>query len=121
MAARADSTGAPAMPLAPISTNIIHFNRGRCPEGVEPRTWRKTLRHRIRQHLDVAEALLRLVDDMDGDCDLEDGGDTESSLGGLELWGQVDLEAGDVNDEPHDADLDMWEGGDDLLGGGSGI
>lgn len=137
MAARADSTGAPAMPLAPISSNIIPFNRGGCPEGVEPRQWRKALKARVQQHLGVVTSLLRLLDDMDGDFDLEDGGDLEPSLGaaGVYLNGsfESDLELDDMDHEGDEldaregdeldrgeADWGDYDSGAPIEGGGSG-
>ncbi|MBN9308997.1 hypothetical protein [Devosia sp.] len=80
MAVRADSMGA-ASTLAPISHNVIRLHPGGCPEGVEPRRWRKTLKSRVRTHLAIVTGLLALLDDMDGDCDIEDDGDVEYSSG----------------------------------------
>jgi hypothetical protein len=60
---------------------VQRHNPTGCPEGVEPRLWRKAVSTRIERHLALATALLALIDGMDGDCDLEDNADGEASLG----------------------------------------
>jgi len=54
--------------------------RGR-PIGVDTAEWRKALEQRIDQHAAVLSTLIEALDAMDGDCDLEVGGDDESWLG----------------------------------------
>ncbi|MDB5538571.1 MAG: hypothetical protein JWQ89_298 [Devosia sp.] len=71
-----------------------------CPVGVEPHVWRQAVRARVESHLAIVTALLDLLDMMDGDCDLEDNADAESSLGGLEIHAQVDLEIDNADSEP---------------------
>jgi len=46
------------------------------------------------------ERLIELLDAVDGDCDLEDGGDDEPSLGSTPLRGEYDLELDTSDDEP---------------------
>jgi len=91
------------MPLAPISTNIIHVRPGGCPAGVEPRLWRKALSRRVQLHLAVATALLGLLDRFDGDPDIEDNGDFEPSLGAADAFingrFETDLELDQCDDE----------------------
>lgn len=74
-----------------------------CPEGVEPHLWRKALSQRVETHLALATALLNLLDDMSGDCDLEENGDLEPSLAGSNHRGEYDLER-------DDSDLEPWLG-----------
>ncbi len=103
MAARADSTGATGNPLAPKPSQVIPFRPAACPEGIEPRVWRKELRRRVNLYLGIVTGLLALLDDVDGDCDLEDAGDFEPSLGGLDIFiaGELesDLELDDMDSE----------------------
>jgi hypothetical protein len=52
-----------------------------CPIGVKPAEWRRALEQRIDQHAAVLSTLIDALDAMDGDCDLEVGGDEEPWLG----------------------------------------
>lgn len=105
-----------------------------CPQGVDPRTWRQEVEKRLNDLLDRAMSLITALDVMEADCDLEDTGDDEPSLG----WGlrgsqsflagtapnlapcdTVDLELDNCDDEPggddeaeHDSEEIMWP--DDL-------
>lgn len=42
-----------------------------CPAGIDPRDWREALVNRIDQHAASLTALLAILDQMDGDADLE--------------------------------------------------
>lgn len=88
------------------SRRLASLNPTSCPEGIEPRLWRKTLSQRIETHLALVETLLFLIDGMDEDCDLEDNADFEPSLGGWEVRGEVDLEGDNADDENEDPDLE---------------
>ena len=66
----------------------------------------------IRQQAEEAiERLIALLDEMDGDADLEPNGDLEPSLGVGRLWSPAhghrytseDLEGHDASDEPDDS------------------
>ncbi len=60
------------------------------------------LQHRRAELETRIEELIALLDVIDGDCDLEDNGDMEPSLGGPSLYGrngfECDLE-GDTSDD----------------------
>ncbi len=47
------------------------------------------------------ERLIALLDATDGDCDLEDGGDDEASLGSTPIYGEYNLELDTSDDEPN--------------------
>ena len=84
------------------------------PVGVEPRAWRKAIRERIDQHLASVEALLAALDSMDTDCDLEEGGDLEPSLGWPSGHGLSQLDGTMRHDDDREADnCDDEETGDD--------
>lgn len=96
MAVSANSITAPKIPtLRPKG----------CPVGVEPVAWRRAISGRLEALMDKTMALIAALDEMDGDPDLEDNADAESSLGGHEIQGQVDLEQDNSDYEP-DADLE---------------
>jgi hypothetical protein len=101
MAVRADSTGASVIPLAPKTSQVIQFRPAACPDGIEPRVWRKALRQRVEVYLAIVTGLLSLLDDAGGDCELEDGGDYEPSLGAPDVFTingfESDLEADDLD------------------------
>lgn len=103
--------------IVAASRRLASLNPTGCPEGIEPGLWRKTLSQRIEKHLAMVETLLWLIDGMDEDCDLENiDPDLEPSLGGIELHGEVDLEAdwcdleeddpAEEDDAPEDDDPD---------------
>jgi hypothetical protein len=86
----------------------LRHNPTGCPVGIEPRRWRKALSRRVETHLALATALLSLLDGMADDCDLEDNGDHEPSLGGgTNAYGEYDLEG----DESETGDLSWPETG----------
>lgn len=66
----------------------------RCPQGVDPRTWRQSVETRLNDLLDRAMALITALDLMEVDCDLEDTADDEPSLLCLD-----DLEQDNCDDE----------------------
>ena len=57
------------------------------------------LRRSIAAEID---RLIALLDTIDGDCDLEDNGDLEPSLGGSTMQGEVDLEHDPFSDAEPD-------------------
>ena len=74
------------------------------PKGIDPRTWRQTVEKRINELLDQSFALITALDMMEVDCDLEDSGDDEHSLGwterGPSAFGEsTDRERDDSDDE----------------------
>jgi hypothetical protein len=70
---------------------------GGCPDDVSPAVWRDELSTRVESHLAIVSGLLALLDDMEGDWDLEPS------------YGFDALEGGDIQDEPHD---DLADGRD---------
>jgi hypothetical protein len=59
--------------------------------------------------IDLVTALIDFLDDTEGDCDLEENGDLESSLGGGEWAGEVDIELDDCDAEDIDPDIEDEE------------
>lgn len=60
------------------------------------------LQHRREELETRIEEMIALLDILDGDCDLEDNGDAEPSLGGPSLYGPQGLEhdlEGDTSDD----------------------
>ena len=49
---------------------------------------------------DLVTALINFLDDTEGDCDLEDNGDLEPSIGASNAYGEYDLEGDDCDDDP---------------------
>lgn len=85
----------------------LRHNPTGCPIGIEPHLWRKAMSTRVQTHLALATALLSVLDGLDGDCDLEETADLEASDNADDE--ESDNDSG-VEDQPHDADLDLWEG-----------
>lgn len=52
-----------------------------CPKGIEPHKWREAIASRIETLSDQMNALIAVLDGMDGDPDVEPNGDEEPSLG----------------------------------------
>lgn len=75
MAARAHSTGRAALRTLEAGDIARPF-----PPIPNLRAW---LDARCEHLSDELQRLIALLDTLDGDCDLEEGGDTETSLGGL--------------------------------------
>eukprot|EP00873_Tetraselmis_striata_P032030 jgi/Tetstr1/452294/TSEL_039330.t1 len=85
-----------------------------CPKGIEPHKWREAIASRIETLSDQMNALIAVLDRMDGDPDLESYGDEEPSLGWPLGHGVSQLRL----DMPHDDDreqddADYEDGGDD--------
>jgi len=90
-----------------------------CPKGIQPHEWRETIAARIDTLADQMCALIEVLDQMDGDPDLEPNGDEldvswpegfrpfDTGLGedaeDDDAHEDDDPGGGDINDEPHDA------------------
>ncbi|RJT36122.1 hypothetical protein D3227_20625 [Mesorhizobium waimense] len=84
------------------------------PKGMDPREWRQSVEKRLSDLLDRAMSLITALDLMEADCDLEETGDDEPSLGcpdDLEHDNCDDEEGGD-SEPSGDGEIIMWP--DDL-------
>ena len=64
-------------------SNVLSFPMRAAVPRVTPEV-RAQLEHAAQAALDTADRIIALIDRMDGDPDLEDGGDAEPSLGAPE-------------------------------------
>lgn len=106
-----------------------HIRPRGCPAGVDPRAWRQGIEARIDRHLAIVTGLLSILDEVDGDSDLEPVLGAPERIPAMGWWArdygcqqikwadgagdwheQVNEDGGDILDEPHDACLDLYEG-----------
>jgi hypothetical protein len=87
------------------ATRLLPFG---IPEGFDAVSWRKAVRERIEDHLEIVEGLLVIMDTMTVDPDLEEPGDLEPSLG----WTGRGQGAHSLDDCELD-ECDFEDGGDD--------
>ncbi|RJT31894.1 hypothetical protein D3227_28055 [Mesorhizobium waimense] len=78
------------------------------PKGMDPREWRQSVQKRLNDHLDRAMSLITALDLMEADCDLEEIGDDEYTLG----WAVGGGVCGSDNTDREADDADLEEGGD---------
>lgn len=66
---------------------LAHLRPNGCPPGIDPLVWRQAIERRVERHLGLVQTLLAVLDNVDGDENLE------PSLGFVPLVGPYDLEA----------------------------
>lgn len=79
------------------------------PKGMNPREWRESVETRLNDLLDRAMSLITALDLMQADCDMEETGDLEASLG----WTVLGPTNGGANDDREADDADLEDSGDE--------